>query len=238
MRVSRPISSTSRGFSLVELLLVMTVIVILIAVAGPALRGLLGSDNRKAAVNQLMGALEQARSTALEKGVPISIGFVSTGFPEPSWSFTRYIIFRDRSADLGDAPTGSVQVMLSKWQALPVGVVLANFGNLPGGITPTNFQFSDGFPPITTPAGAASTTGTLPLCVLRFNSAGAVSDPAGGNLLSGANASGFFLTQGFYTANGLQETRRPSSGTKLQYDRITLARYTGRARFDPIVDPR
>ena len=216
----------------------MTVIVILLAVAGPALRGLVGTDGRKAAVSQLMGALEQARSTALEKGVTVSIGFAAADFAEPSWRFSRYILFRERSADLGDPSTAPAQIMLSKWQALPTGVVLASFGNLPGAITATSYQSADGFPPVTTAAGAVNTTTALPLHVLRFNSAGAVSEPTGSNLLNGSNASGFFVAQGFYTPSGLQETRRPASGGKLQYDRITLARYTGRARFDPALDPR
>ena len=232
MRIFRSTPSLRRGFSLVELLLVMTVIVILIAVAGPALRGLLGSDNRKAAVSQLMGALEQARATALEKGVNVFVGFAASDFPDPSWRFNRFLIFREYS-DALDGPAGGnrpLYLALTKWQSLPQGMVLGNPADL---TTPPQIGDSlsltgnHGLPPAVDSTGNVSTYSNLE--VVSFNSAGVIQKPAAATELQ----NGIYPIQGFYRADGRNqvETRKRQPGTDLAYDRIQLARYTGRARL-------
>ena len=57
-----------RGFTLVEMLAVIAVMLIVLRLTLPSLDGLLGSDAEGMARTQLIGDLNKARSMALERG--------------------------------------------------------------------------------------------------------------------------------------------------------------------------
>ncbi|WP_423820881.1 GspH/FimT family pseudopilin [Salinisphaera sp. SPP-AMP-43] len=58
----------SRGFTLLELLVTMAVAVILVTVAVPSYRGIVARNTLAANVNDLIGALNYARSEAVSRG--------------------------------------------------------------------------------------------------------------------------------------------------------------------------
>ena len=58
----------SRGFTLVEMLVVAALIAVLSALTIPAMRGLVGASGVRGAVGSVLGTLEQARNAAIEAG--------------------------------------------------------------------------------------------------------------------------------------------------------------------------
>ena len=57
-----------RGFSLVEILVVVGIIGLLLSFMGPVVEGLAGAGGRKGGVTIVMNTLEQARVTAIQRG--------------------------------------------------------------------------------------------------------------------------------------------------------------------------
>jgi len=62
-----------RGFTLVELLVVVTVLGILLGIGIPSFRSLLEQNRATSAANQLQASLQFARSTAIAQGRPVTI---------------------------------------------------------------------------------------------------------------------------------------------------------------------
>lgn len=61
----------NRGFTLLELLVTMAVVAILVTVAIPSYRALVQHNAMAAAVNDLVGDLNYARSKAITRGAPV-----------------------------------------------------------------------------------------------------------------------------------------------------------------------
>jgi prepilin-type N-terminal cleavage/methylation domain-containing protein len=70
-RISAP---SSRGFSLVELLVVMAILVVMLALAGPAMNALKGANDVNQAAADLSGILEQARAYAMANNTFTYVG--------------------------------------------------------------------------------------------------------------------------------------------------------------------
>lgn len=62
-----------RGFTLAELLVVLTVLGILLGIGIPSFRSLLEQNRATSAANQLQASLQFARSTAIAQGRPVTI---------------------------------------------------------------------------------------------------------------------------------------------------------------------
>ena len=69
MRISR----TNKGFTLVELMVVLAIVAIVATVAVPAYSEFVRNNQRTAAVNDMLGLLNYARSEAIKRGIAVEI---------------------------------------------------------------------------------------------------------------------------------------------------------------------
>ena len=210
----RPDSASA--FTLLELLVVIGIISILLVAIIPAVNSLSKSSGRKAAVSNLLGAIEQARAQAIKDGQATYVVFpdVLPGSPDVAtiqrYAYRSYAIFED------DAATPGAVKQLTPWRNLPTGVSVRSSSLL-------NLANTISFP--FTPLGAA-VTGTFPF--LKFNSNGEV-DPA--TTRNPANTTGTIqlgVFEGYVNTTGTDiDTTRSTAGP--QTDSIAVTRLTGRA---------
>ena len=196
---------------------------ILSAAAVPAISGMLSGPATKTAVNELMGAFEQARVAAMENGVNAYVGFAADDAALPADSqYRSYIIFRDKTEE--DVSNYSY-IQMSKWQRLPQGVSFKSTPFTTPGILDSLQTDSQGQPVvytgIPTPGGSVPAAG-LTFPVVEFTPTGAIS--------SSATDLSVYLYQGAYTNGHDQFT--PSLQPYL--DRMSLAHYTGRIQVDTV----
>jgi hypothetical protein len=113
-------------------LVAVAIIAIMSALLTPAVRGLLGVTGPRGGVNTVSAALEQARLSALESGVPSYLGWA----PETDdTTASAMIVFRDKK----DGETANY-VAITRWLKLPQGVFLESGAGVssvsPGGNLP------------------------------------------------------------------------------------------------------
>lgn len=87
----------SQGFTLIEMMIVLVIGTILLAVAGPGFRGLMGNNRSIAEVYTLRATLNQARSEALARRAPVVVCPTRNGTScaeSDDWS-TGYMAFVD-----------------------------------------------------------------------------------------------------------------------------------------------
>jgi prepilin-type N-terminal cleavage/methylation domain-containing protein len=196
-----------RAFTLVEMLAVMGIIAILLAVSLPAFNSMTQQTGRKAAVSELLGLLEQARVSALEKGRDTHVVFLTDTSPALSKDerYRAYAVFQD-SDSAGGAPT-----QITKWTFLPKGV--AFMGSVPsqtiyGALKlPVNgglYRNATGFPYIT------------------FSPTGSIVQPNSGML-------NIYLFEGYADSTGKPVYQ---STDNIFLEKISLSRFTGRAQLE------
>lgn len=100
----------SLGFTLVELLVTMSILATLVTLAAPSVAGLVQSGNVASAVNTFLGDIRFTRSEAIRRGAPVIV--CRSNAPEaatpqcatdpadtgPGWT-TGWIVFEDRNSD-------------------------------------------------------------------------------------------------------------------------------------------
>lgn len=214
------------GFSLVELLVVVSIMAILAAISLPAVQNIAGSTGRKGAVNVLLNVFEQARATALETGTNTYIGFADQNFPDESMRYRAFIVFRDRTEEdfpaMGE-PGATAYVPLTKWETLPRKVSIKS----------ERLSIVDDFYLTITDGSLPRAAASLRLPVLAFNPAGAL------RFEHSANRMQVFIYEGFY-ANGQDNFSRQAAFQRSSaglFERISFSRFTGRARLDVTTAP-
>lgn len=106
----------ARGFSLIELITVMTIIGIIIGICVPSYKYVTNSNRVSAEVNQLLGDLQFARSEAIKEGTTISVcpsSTAATSSPSctglTTWN-VGWMVFADVNGD-GIFTSGADQVL-------------------------------------------------------------------------------------------------------------------------------
>lgn len=75
---------TSRGFTVLELMITVALLAILLAAAVPSFRTAIQNNRLTASSNQLLTAFQQARSEALKRKVPVSVCAADTSASTPA----------------------------------------------------------------------------------------------------------------------------------------------------------
>ncbi len=218
---TRKATSRAKGFSLIELLAVITIIVIMASMSVPVLTSLSNQSGRKGAVNILLNSFEQARVTALSNGVNAYVGFANeTAFPasDSPYPYRAFILFRDRTDD--DPGTGQY-IALTKWTLLPKNIsfkserysVVGDPSFVPHTVT------SDGSIPIVGNGTA------LPAIV--FSPSGSIQNPTNTADLK------LYIYEGFF-ALGKDNFISPN---RTFFERLSFRRFTGRAELDITTAP-
>jgi prepilin-type N-terminal cleavage/methylation domain-containing protein len=214
-RISGVFTSKHRShpaFTLLELLVVMGILAIMLVAIIPVVSSLSKSSGRKAAISNLLGALEQARTYAITDGQATYLVFPTQVGTDVAtiqrYAYRSYAIFEDDPAGSGTPK------QLTKWQTLPTGVSLRS-GSLNFLATSTAFPFTPVSP---TPSQFPS---------LKFNSNGEVDSSSTPSASTGAIQFGIF--EGFVGTSG-NETKTSSSNFT---ETIYVSRLTGRAEYKP-----
>ena len=120
----RPLRGQS-AFTLVELLAVVGIMGLLAAVAVPALKGLTGSGGRKQALSQVMGALEIARSTALNTGTNAAVIFPDSTFglgDAYKYRSMAVVSYKDSTISTNNNSSIPYDKLVTSWIVLPQGI--------------------------------------------------------------------------------------------------------------------
>jgi prepilin-type N-terminal cleavage/methylation domain-containing protein len=202
------------GFTLIELLMVMGIIIIALAALVPAVTSLSKSGGRKAAINSLLGGIEQARAEAIKSGQATYVVFPTftsgTQSTLDRYNYRSYAIFEDDAANPGNVK------QLTEWKSFSSGVALrasgtAALSNLvdPAALTPSAaFTF--------TPDASAA-----PFRCFKFNPNGEVQAPAANVLLG--------IFEGFVNNGSEVATTKDAGGNPSAVEYITVSQFTGRA---------
>ena len=130
----------SNGFTVLELLITISILSILVAIAVPSFRSTILNNRRAAVINEFVVAINFARATAITRRIPITMCRTSTpeaadatcGGTGPGWE-TGWIIFVDTDND-GVHDTGETEI-LRRREALPEGQTLRGNANVVNRIT-------------------------------------------------------------------------------------------------------
>jgi len=114
---------TQRGYTLIELMLTLTVLSVLIGLAVPSFRDMVRNNRITAQTNEFIGALNYARSEALKRSNPVTAcasadGVTCSGVND--WS-TGWIVFADTNAN---GILDNVEVAMQRWPATDPGITL------------------------------------------------------------------------------------------------------------------
>ncbi len=112
---SRPIgASRARGFSLLELIMTMSVAAILLTIAVPSFRYVTNSNRVASEVNGLLGDLEFARAEAIKEGVNVTVcasADQQTCSSSTDWQ-TGWIVFADSNPPTHVVPVNTTPLRI------------------------------------------------------------------------------------------------------------------------------
>jgi type IV fimbrial biogenesis protein FimT len=145
--------ASARGFTLIELLVTISIAVILLTIAVPSFNEFLVRNRVSGVTNELMTALNLARSEAVRRGQPVSVCKSSNGTTcatSGEWD-SGWIVFVNEDND-SPAVVDTGEAILQVRQNLPQGVTVRPNNNFTNYIT-----FSR--------TGLANNLGTFAICV-------------------------------------------------------------------------
>lgn len=166
------------GFTLLELLITLAVVAIIVSIGAPSLSGGLNDSRLRTSANSLQSALSAARSTAVAKGVIVTVCKSTTSQTCASGSdwAEGWIVFVDKGtigvvdaedADLSSGTASDQRILVQ--QGLGESVAVKAESNTGGGLNYVSFQ-PNGF---TRNADGQFQSGTFLFCDERGDSAGA-----------------------------------------------------------------
>ena len=157
-------SHAGRGFTLVELMVVLSVMVVLMSVAGPSLTSFLANNQLSAAKSGFTNAIALARSEAAKRGTSVFLRARGTPVAGNEFAAGWEII----SDDDGNGSVSASDTVLRRFDALPIGLKLSGGTGLTYRATgylstPSDQVFvvcrasgsTDGFRVTVTPSGVA-----------------------------------------------------------------------------------
>jgi len=213
VQTERPQRERASAFTVLELLVVLGIIAIMLVALVPAVTSLSKAGGRRAALNSLLGGIEQARAEAIKSGQPTYVVFPTFTSGAQStldrYNYRSYAIFEI------DLATG-VAKQLTDWKSFPAGVALraagtAALSNLadPATLTPpVTFTFNPD-------------TSATPFRCFKFNSNGEVQAPAANVLLA--------VFEGYVNNGSEVATTKDGSGNPSAVEYLTVSQFTGRA---------
>ncbi len=125
----KPIVPRRQAFSLIELIIVISVIVIIAAFTMPAMNTILRGSSMTQASGLLVGQLNIARQQALSRNRPIELRFYRFADPEvPGETAADPTTWKFRGMQLFEVQPSGVSMPIDKIQRLPGGVIFAYSG--------------------------------------------------------------------------------------------------------------
>lgn len=132
--------TAARGFTLIELAVVLAVLAIVMRIAVPAMQGMMNSSQITTTTNNLVSALALARSEAVKRATRVTVA-------SADWT-TGWQVFVDQGTVGSSAGDLELRVQQSAANAPPTVVPGANFSNyisyLPSGVSQGNGGASNG----------------------------------------------------------------------------------------------
>ena len=218
-------SSPQTAFTLLELLVVMGIILIALAALVPAVTSLSKSGGRRAALNGLLGGIEQARAEAIKSSQATYVVFPAftsgTQSTLDRYNYRSYAIFEDNAASPGNPK------QLTDWKSFPTGVALRKAYTI-NGVNGGLDSLQD--PAALTPPVAfsfAPDASAAPFKCFKFNSNGEVQAPAGNVLLC--------IFEGYVNSGSEVATTKDGSGNPSAVEYVMVSQFTGRA--EPTASP-
>jgi len=225
----------ARGFTLVEMLVVVSIILVVAVMALPAVGSLSKAAARRTAVSQAMGALDQARAIALSQGTTIYVVFANGNADIPeAYRFRSYAVFREtyypEHRDYVPAGRSKAEPYLLEivrpWTALPNGVAFRATADeksvFKGPTAPFRFQLAE--------KNGRSTAADLELPYLRFNALGLLEKQTGEAW--DITLARLRIFEGFVDAAGNPVSTNAARGKADEL--VILSGVTGRARREEV----
>lgn len=159
--------AANSGFTLIELMITLVVVIILVAIAAPSFTSLIRENRAATQANSFLASLQTARSESINRGVQVSMHRLSTinSVWEDGWRiFTDWDGDGVFDGDLNekDCSVEAQDCLLMEQQALGNNITLRSGANHAVGLT---FLPSGEI----TAAGGGIVTGTFTLCIPDTN---------------------------------------------------------------------
>ncbi len=151
---------STRGFTLIELMVVVAIMALMMALSGPLISSLSGANSVDKAVTDLSNTLEQARAYAMANSTYVRVGF-GTVAKSSSSPIPLFVVFCLYSSD------GTLSVTdMTQWPTVGRPLVLSNF-NFNNNLVTNSADVTPGTP--SAPSALSFTRAIASLGSITFN---------------------------------------------------------------------